>query len=168
MDTKTLERLRPADDTAAAIRTSLTAIADHRRGAEKHLATLRARRSHELLNSPAKQVAATELEAREVEIEIEQLDLLTSALKSALDKARAAEIFARLQLQANHVVAEINHVNRWLNEDYPKLAAQIADGLRRYQAAQIALDGLRVITERDYRDSNVAAHGRLLEAFPML
>ena len=90
MTTATLTALLPRTDTPTAIQTSMTAIAEERRGAEARLLELQARRDAALLDagSNTKAIVSVENETRDTKILIERLDAIAPQLEAKLTTAR--------------------------------------------------------------------------------
>ncbi len=161
MEAKLLERLQPSTDTTDAMREAATRIREQRAANNTKLAEIKERRAKTLLTGTAKQVAAIELESRELEIEIEQLDEMLSALQPRFVAAWASELGDKFQSEHARAAEKIEIAQRFWHDEYPALSSAIAAGLNKIAAAESALDDLLSEATRLRTNDAIAATGKI-------
>ncbi len=143
MDAKLLARLRPADDSADALSTSVGRIDEERDATTAKLTALRMQRTAALVTGTAKQVLDLEEQAREAEITLEQLDLMDGDLRPKLRAGRALERQAAFKSEAVETNATAVKAVAWYRDEYPRLAREIVAGLELCRAAENGANGLQ-------------------------
>ena len=150
----TLATLRPADDSAAAIRASIAAIGAERVAAEERLTELRSKRQGLLLTGTAKTILVVETEQRAVEVLQDQLDALLFLIEAELPPAIACEELAELERQRADALTHVVAAREWFDSNYPHLLATFNTGLEMEERAISALGELRAAV----RDSATQSH----------
>ena len=143
MDAKLLARLRPADDSADALSIALGRIDEERDATTARLTALRTQRTAALLTGTPKQILDLEGQARECEILLEQLDLLSDELRPKLRAARAMERHAAFKAEATETSAAAEKAVAWYRDDYPSMAREMVAGLELCRAAENGANGLQ-------------------------
>jgi hypothetical protein len=143
MDAATLKRVRPAADTAAAIRASLNLVAEERRSAEQRLAECSAARSTLLLDGTAAQIRDADTAIRDAQTDLQQFDAMLPELRRRLADAVAREAGDARAEQVRDAATKIEAFNAWFAENYAKHAAALAEGLELERLAWRAVDILR-------------------------
>ena len=143
MDAKLLARLRPADDTAAGMRAAMDRVAVEQEATTTRIVALRTERTSALLTGTPKQILDLEGQARECEILLEQLDLLTTELQPKWSAATAAERHVTFLDQATELKALADKALAWCRDDYPRLARAIVEGLHLCRAAENGMNEVR-------------------------
>jgi hypothetical protein len=146
VDAKTLARLRPADDSARAIRIAIDAVKHERTTAEQRMVDYAARRTDLLLNGSTAEIRAAEEAIRDAETDLARLDAISPALSSQLAEAVAREAGDAQAEQVRASVAKIERFNSWFAESYAKHAAALAEGLELEREAERARTALRNTT----------------------
>ena len=160
MDAKLLSRLRPADDTADALSAAVGRIDEERDATTAKHTAMRAQRTAALLNGTPKQLLELEGQARECEIQLEQLDLLDGELRPKLRAARALELHAAFKAEAAEMNATAAKAVAWYRDEYPTLAGQIVAGLQLCRAAENGRNKL------EHRYGQASADDPDLDALP--
>jgi hypothetical protein len=129
MDSATLVRLRPADQSADAIRDALAVLREERDGAARRTATLSAERARLLLVGTTAAIAKTETAIRDAGTDQEQFDAIAAALAPMLAAAEAREADDARTQQIREAAEAIQAFNDWIATEYAPLAAAIAAGI---------------------------------------
>jgi hypothetical protein len=143
MDAKTLSRIRPADDSASAIRAAIAVVAQERSASEQRMADHAARRTDLLLSGSTAEIRAAEEAIRDAETDVARLDAIGAPLAAQLADAVAREAGDERTEQVRTATAKIEAFNSWFAESYAKHAKALAEGLELELAAQRALNALR-------------------------
>ncbi len=125
MDATTLTRLRPADDSHAALRVALSAVAAEREVTMRGAAAARAHHATALTGGTVKDVRRAEDAVREGDILLQQLDVLQAALEARVPAARGADVLASLRAKQARAEALVQRFNEmW--PGYAEPARQVA------------------------------------------
>ena len=129
MDSATLAKLRPADDTAAAIRTALDAVDAERSAVVHRMADLAAERGRLLLVGTTAAITKTEAAIRDAATDLEQLDAIEAALRRLLIEAEEQAASVAFSQRIAEAAAATQAFNDWFTSAYPGLASAIAAGI---------------------------------------
>jgi hypothetical protein len=144
MDSKTLERLRPKEESSAEIRESLRKIREETESTKRRLTCHVDRRNGLLLTGTAAEIKSAEESARDCEIHLARL----SAMTAELEKSHAVLTGREGNNLHAHRISEATEAidlwNDWFSEKYEPLAAALAEGLEIERAAIQKINALRV------------------------
>ena len=143
MDTKTMTRLRPTDDSAAAIRTALDLIQAEREATQKRMEEQTERRTALLLTGTNGEIRAAEESVRDAELDLSRLTLMADALVPQLAEAVAREAEDTRAQQVRDAAAAAEKFNKWFATSYTAAAEQIRHGLELERAAIRKIEALR-------------------------
>ena len=143
MDSQTLARLRPVDQSAEAIRDALAALGEARAAAAHRATALAAERTHLLLTATTAAIAKIEAAIREIATDQEQFDAIEGALLPLLEAAEAGEADAAHAELVREAVAATEQFNLWLRNEYSALATAVAGGIELERRAWRLRDKVR-------------------------
>ena len=129
MDSATLAKLRPIDESADAIRTAIAAVSDERAAATHRAGALTAERTKLLLTATTSAIAKAEAAIREAMVDKEQLDAMSTALAPLLAAAEEREADAAHAELVREAAEATEKFNEWLATEYAPHAAAIAAGI---------------------------------------
>ena len=118
MDSETLARLRPVDESTAAIRQALAAVEVERTDATHRAGALTAERARLLLTATTAAIAKVEAAIREAMVDQEQLDAIAAALAPMLAAAEEREAAAAHAEQIQDAATATLVLNDWLANAY--------------------------------------------------
>ncbi len=121
-------------DTAAYATAIATAVAKRAEVAER-LTEAELARSADVLTTDDKTLLQAERDASAARLAIDRIDAIVLQMRGSMDDARGREIVIELQADAAKLAGLIATVERWQEQDLPRIAELVGAGLHAEQEA---------------------------------